>query len=178
MKLFLCLILLSVIGCTSPAHGIKKVYNDREEILSIFNNVSVFRDIRTGYIFLYTYNNDKQNHYVFTTKQNQIFFFRDSIIFNPDVVLRINKEQEDSIIYKKQLTEKVEVYIKEMDGLNISEISSEFFNQGINLKIYMKSKGVLVYVSDIKKITNLEWVNYLKPMKKIDEHWYYTENEK
>lgn len=177
MKLLLCLILLSVIGCTSPADKMKKVYNDREEILSIFNNVSVFRKRLGGDIFLFTYNNGKQNQYVFTTNQGQYFLFRDSILFNPDVVLMINKEQQDSISYKKQLTEKVSFYIKKMDSLNISDVSSEFFNQGINLKIYMKSKSVLLYVSDLKNITNPQWLNYLKSMKKVDDHWYYAKQD-
>jgi hypothetical protein len=171
------LISLSFIGCTSSPDEIKKVYNDREEILSIFNNVSVFTKRLGGNIFLYTYNGGKQNQYVFTTNQNRYFLFRDSILFNPDVVLRINKDQKDSINYKKQLGEKVRFYIKKMDSLNISDISSEFFSHGIDFKIHMKTTGVLVYVPDIKKVDNPQWVNYIKSMRKFDENWYYSNED-
>jgi hypothetical protein len=146
--LSLCLMFLSITGCTSSGNEIKKVYTDKEEILSIFNNVSVFRKRLRGHIFLYTYNGGKQNQYVFTTNQNRYFLLRDSISFTPDVVLTIDRDQENSINYKKQLGEKASFYIKKMDSLNIGDISSEFFSYGIDFKIYMKTKGVLIHVPD------------------------------
>jgi hypothetical protein len=153
----------------------KQVYEDRKEILQMFNNVSVFRDERTQTAFLYTYNNGKKNEYFFDLKDNHCSFFRDSVLFNPDSVLLIDKERNPS--YRKQIAVKAEFYLKKMDSLGIKEISSEFIPQGITLKIYMKSKAVLVYVANPNAVKNQEWINYLGSMKKFDDHWYYAKQD-
>jgi hypothetical protein len=176
MKLLLFLITLSSISCTNYVNEMKHVYNDKEEILQVFRNVSVFRDQRKDYAFLYTYNNDKQNQYIFSKGQDGYSFERDSILVAPDEVLGITGKQSN-LDYKQQLNEKLKFYLGKMDSLSISDISSDFIPQGITLKVYMKSKAILVYVANPNNVTNPEWVNYLKSMKKFDEHWYYAKQD-
>lgn len=177
MKLLLLLAALSCIGCKSYVNEMKQVYDDRQRVIQMFSNVSVFRDQRTSYTFLYTYNNGKQNQYVFSHTQNGYSFLRDSTLFSPDKILDIASEY-DSSAYKRQLEDKIAFYLQKMDSLNISDVSSEFIPQGITLKIYMKSKAILIYVADPKIVNNPEWINYLKSMKKFDDHWYYAKKDR
>lgn len=178
MKLLWSLILMSIIGCTaSPDMNIKNVYEKRAEIVSTFTKESVFRKRMGDYIFLHTYNGDKRNEYVFSMKADTVFLLRDSLLFSPDSILGINQNGQDSSVYKEQLIDRLRLYLKKMDSLKISDISSEFFKQGIDLKIYMESKGVLAYVSDSRNVVNDEWVKYLNSMQKLGENWYYTMNE-
>lgn len=176
MRLILFLIVLSCIGCNNDVKEMKQVYDDKQEILQLFRNVSVFRETRGNYMFLYTYKNGKQNQYIFSKNQNEYSFERDNILFLPDEVISIPGEKNNSE-YKKQLIEKLKFYLSKMDSLNISDINSDFIPQGITLKFHMKSKAVLVYVDNPSSVTNPEWVNYLKSMKKFDDHWYYSKQD-
>jgi len=177
MKLLLLLVIIIIIGCMSPFDkNIKSIYENREEIISTFKNVSVFRKGTENKVFLYTYKDDLKNEYVFTMNQKKYSLFRDTLLFSPDLILGVN--EQDMALYRKQLTDKLEFYLREMDSLKISDIDSEFFMQGIDLKIYMKSNAVVVYVADPQSITNPEWANYLKSMKKFDENWYYAMKDK
>ncbi|HET9056156.1 MAG TPA: hypothetical protein VFN30_04835 [Chitinophagaceae bacterium] len=176
MRWVFFVIALSGLSCRSYINEMKQAYNKRQEILQVFKNVSVFRDQRNNYIFLHTYNNSKQNQYIFSANQNEYSFERDSILFSPDGILNIVSEGDPS--YKKQLNERIKFYLKKMDSLNISDVSSDFISQGITLKIYMKSKAILLYVVDPKNVINQEWVNYLKSMKKFDDNWYYSGQDK
>lgn len=176
MKVILLLISISIIACTSYKHDINRVYEDKEKVLSVFSNVSVFRDERNKYAFLNTHSNGKQNQYIFSKSQNEYSFERDKVLFNPDKVVNITNKQEFQV-YKQQLNEKLKFYLKTMDSLNISDVSSEFIQQGITLKVYMKSKAILVYVADPSSVTNSEWINYLKSMKRFDDHWYYAKQD-
>lgn len=178
MKLLWLIILTSIIGCTaSPDMSMENIYERRAEIVSTFNKVSVFRKRMGDYIFLHTYNGDKRNEYVFSMKTDTFFLLRDSILFNPDSILGVSQNEQDSSVYKEQLIGRLRLYLQKMDSLKISDISSEFLKQGIDLKIYMKPKGVLVYVSDSRKVVNDEWKKYIKSMQKLDENWYSTLNE-
>ncbi len=174
MKYLLILISVSILGCNFHSDKeMNAVYKNREEILSVFRNVSVFRKRMGGYIFLYSCKNGKKNEYVFDRKQEKYFLVRDTLLFSPDDILNIASEP-DKLDYKQQLNRKLEFYLRKMDSLSISDVSSDFIQQGVTLKVYMKSKAVLVYVADSNSVTNPEWINYLKSMKKIDDHWYYT----
>lgn len=175
MRVLLFLITLCVIGCTNYENELRQVYNDRQGILQMFRKISVFRDSKTQTAFLYTYDGNRKNEYIFDLKEGGYVFFRDSILFEPDTILNINRHQNPSYEYK--LTHKLEFYLHKMDSLNIKEITSEFASQGITLKVYMKSKAILVYIDNPNSITNPEWTNYLKSMNKFDDHWYYTKED-
>ena len=178
MKL-LTFLAIGIIGCTATSNkDIKNVYGNREEVLSIFKNVSVFRKGTGNKILLYTYEKDKENEYVFIKGKEKYSLYKDKILFSPDQILGIYRNEQDEALYRKQLTDKLEFYLRKMDSLKISDISSEFFKQRIDLKIYMKSNAIVVYVSDVKNVINPEWVNYLNRMKKLDENWYYAKEDK
>ena len=100
--------------------------------------------------------------------------YRDRLLFSPDRILDVNRNEQDETTYRERLISKLEFFLKKMDSLKISDIDSEFSAQGIDFKIYMKSSAVLIYVADGKRVRNPEWINYLKSMKRIDENWYYA----
>lgn len=177
MNLLLILISVSIVGCNlHPDEGMKEVSKRREEILSVFRNVSVFRKRTGDYIFLHSYKDGKKNEYVFGKDQGKYSLFRDTLLFSPDKVLNIASDRGNPD-YKQQLNQKLVFYLGKMDSLSISDVSSDFIPQGITLKVYMKSKAVLVYAANPNSVTNPEWVNYLKSMKKIDDHWYYSKQD-
>lgn len=129
-------------------------------------------------MFLHTYDGDKKNDYVFTLDQGRNYsLFRDKTLFIPDTLLKINKNELSRSIYKKQLFDKIDFYCKKMDSLHISDIDSEFSPQGIDLKIYLKSRGIVVFVLNQEKMVNSEWQQYIKSMKKFDDHWHYSANK-
>ena len=177
MKYLLILGFISILGCNFHSDKeMSEVYKDREKILSVFINVSVFRKRLGDYIYLYSYKNGKRNEYVFSKNQGKYFLVRDTLLFSPDVILSVTSEP-DNPDYKLQLNRKLEFYLKEMDSLGISDVSSDFTEQGVILKVYMKSNAMFVYVADSNSITNPEWINYLRSMKKIDDHWYYIKQD-
>ena len=178
MKLRLLLLSLVFAGCaSSPNTDIETAYGHREDVLTTFKGISIFRKRTGNSVFLHTYKEGLKNEYVFTVNQGEYILLRDSLSFSPDFILGVNKSEQDSIAYRKQLTDKLEFYLRKMDVLKISDISGEFSKQGIDLKIYMNPQGVLVYVSDSKKVVNPEWSKYINSMQKLDENWYYTVNE-
>lgn len=177
MNFLLILISVSIVGCNlHPDKGINEVYKSRQEVLAVFRNVSVFRKRTGDYIFLHSYKNGKKNEYVFGMDQGKYSLFRDTLLFSPDEVLNI-ASQPGHPDYKQQLNQKLEFYLEKMDSLSISDVSSDFIPQGITLKVYMKSKAVLVYVANPNSVINPEWINYLKSMKKFDDHWYYAKQD-
>jgi hypothetical protein len=132
------------------------VYEDRKKILSVFEHVSVFRTGTLNNIFLYTYKDSLKNEYVFERRHERMFFFRDSLKFSPDVVLNTDKDKySNGSLYGLELIDKLQ-----------------------DLKIYMKSGYIVLYVSDLNRVTNKEWGNYVKSMKKLDANWYYSMTDK
>lgn len=165
-------------GCNaSDDSKARAICNNQDEIYSIFKEVSIFRTNTNGNIFLYTTNGKEKNEYIFTRNHGRYKLYRDNMAFQPDSIIGINKDSINSR-YLLCLDEKVSFYLRKMDSLGISDISSDFIKQGIDLKIYLKGQGVLVYVSDERKVINPEWKKYLNSLEHMNGRCYYSAKEK
>jgi len=177
MKFFgLTFLLICVISsCKDPAATeIRNIYDNRQNIAAIFSQKSVFRKNTGNNVFLYTYKSGMRNEYVFTLNAGDAMFFREKVLFNPDSVLGLIKNEKDKGAYQKQLADALKFYLSKMDVFNISDVSSEFYKQGIDLKIYMKNKSVILYISNRNNVNNVQWDNYIATMNKLDQNWYYS----
>ena len=168
-------LILCINSCSPSMNEIKNVYEKRSVLLNAFLSKSVMRSRGQNYIIFYTHKGGKTNQYFFEDSTNQYSFMRDSIEYNPDIIGLKNKSGTE--LYKQELISYVKPLVKEMDALGIRDIKGDLYSLGIDLKIYMKSKGVILYVSDRKKITSSQWQSYVGSMKKFDENWYYTIEE-
>ena len=146
--------------------------------MTVFSHISLFRKNTGSNIFLYTYKSGKQNEYVFRSTERGINLFREKILFNPDIILEVTKNEQDTAAYQKQLANTLNFYLSKMNVFKISDVSSEFYRQGIDLKIYMKNKSIVLYVSNRNNVYNLQWNNYIASMNKLDENWYYSMEDK
>src|SRR5688500_6521761 len=100
MKLLMLLVSISTIGCMSFSEkNIKEAYENRGTILSTFSNISVFKKGKTNNVFLYTYKGSKRNEYVFTNNQGEHSLYRDKLLFNPDLVLKVDKNKQNGMLY-------------------------------------------------------------------------------
>lgn len=158
-------------GCSSRNQQIQLIYNERHEVLKIFNNISIFKAGRSKSIYLYSYDlNGNRNEYFFEY-DSILHLFRNEIRFRPDLNLDIQVGENDKLIRR------LKYYLLKMNSLNIREISSDFKPLGISIKIYGKDGFVMIYSESPAKITNPQWLDYLNKLKKIDDHWFYDLNE-
>lgn len=128
-----------------------------------------------NHILFYTHKGEKTNQYFFEDSINHYTFMRDSIEYIPEIIGLKNKRGTE--LYKQELIFYLKSLLNKMDSLGIRDIKGDLYSLGIDLKIYMKTKGAVLYVSDPKKITSTQWQSYIGTMQKIDENWYYTMDE-
>jgi Mor family transcriptional regulator len=126
-------------------------------------------------ILFYTHSNNKTNKYFFEIDNSQYRFMNDSIEYVPDL-LKLKNERGGEL-YKQELISMAKVLLAKMDDFGIRDISSEMAGAGIALKIYMKSKGVVLYVPNPQKVPSQRFNDYINSMQKLDENWYYTMKE-
>jgi hypothetical protein len=151
---------------------VQKVYNNRSEIIDLFISKSVVRSRGQNVISFCTYNGSKTNKYFFETDSNQYRFTNDSVEYVPDL-LRL-KSERGSELYKKELEAHIKALLNKMDDLYIRDITSDWSGVGIDLKIYMKSNGVMLYVSELQKVDAPRFKEYVNSMKNFDKNWYYS----
>jgi hypothetical protein len=168
-------LILCINGCSPSMNEIRAVYEKRTVLLDAFLSKSVFRSREQNYILFYSHKGEKTNQYFFKDSANQYHFIRDSIEYTPDI--SSFKNERGSEAFKQELISYIIPLLKKMDSLGIRDVKGDLYSLGIDLKIYMKSKGVILYVSDRKNITSSQWQTYVRSMQRIDENWYYTMDE-
>jgi hypothetical protein len=177
MKLSILLaFMLIVTSCSSDIKEMQKVYDNKTEVMQLFISKTLLRGRQGEKIYFYTYLSGKTNKYVFGGDNNHYFFENDSIEYNLDI-LQFKSHKEDTL-YKYELELSLNNILGEMDKLAISDFRSDWSPLGIDLKIYMKSNGIILYVSDPQKIKVQRFKDYVNSMKKFDEHWYYSRKDK
>lgn len=132
-------------------------------------------EISQLYIFIHT-QPKKKNEYVFKKGTGEIQFLKDSIEYQPDIVEL--KNPKGTTAYLSELSSYVHSLLIKMDELKIREFTSDWSETGIDLKIYMDPDGVVLYVPDLKKVTAPRFKEYILSMKKMDEQWYYSLEDK
>lgn len=175
MKYLLFYITLSAYSCSPNTDGIQKVYNDRNTLINLFTSKSVMRSRGQNVILFYTHKGDKTNKYHYEIDNNQYRFTNDSIEYVPDLLQL--KDERGSTLYKQELISQVKILLNKMDELNIRDVSSDMAGAGIDLKIYMKSKGVILYVPNPQEVPSPRFKDYINSMEKLDNNWYYTMKE-
>lgn len=148
-----------LIGCS-----IHKSEHDRLikiiKLESTFKNKSIIRSRGQNYILYNFYDYNKINKYTYDIDTDQLLAIGDST----QVFSNIKKD------LKNLLTT--------MDSFEIRDVSSEFKENGIDLKFYLKSGESLLYVPDIKVVSNPNWKIYLTNLKKVNPNWYLDNNVK
>jgi len=175
VKYLLLYLILFFCSCSPKTDEVQMIYNDRSEIINLFASKSVMRSRGKNIILFYTHNKSKTNKYFFEINNSQLQFTNDSIEYAPDL-LQLKNERGNEL-YKQELISKVKMFLDKMDEFNIRDISSDMAGVGISLKIYMKSKGVILYVPNSQSVPGPRFKDYINSMQKLDENWYYTMNE-
>jgi hypothetical protein len=159
-----------VFGCSYTNKYAKRVFKDRVFIAKEFLNYSIIRSRSKNTVILDIYKSKLKNRFFFQKgKENEYVASKDSIEYDKE-------HFNDKTVYGKELISFLKKKIQIMDDYDIRDVSCEFRNQGIDMKIYFNSLDVLLYVSDSKAIKNEEWMKYLKGLKKLNENWYYEYN--
>ena len=179
LKFFIYYSLVILISsCAAQDRDAKSVYENKESFLRDFKNTSVIRSRGKNIIELSYRSDGLINKFYFEKQENNIFkLTKDTIQFDlKDAIATRSINREDTIAYNSQMTAMLNRYINKMDSLNIRDISTQFYLQGIDSKIYFNSSNNLLYVSDLKRVKNKEWTNFLRKCEKFDRNWYYEEN--
>ena len=142
------------------------VFENRSVFIDEFNNVSIIRSRGKNTIILYFYNGVNKNQFFFDVDKGKLTLTQTSKKNNE----KLFKEDE---LFEKQIMLLAERKVKLMDKYNIRDVSHEFQNQGISMKVYFNSLESLLYIKDIANVKNIEWLRHLKKIKKLDEHWFY-----
>lgn len=120
-------------------------------------------------VIVYSYNKEGEKNQYVINKNDHYKLIRSKITFSPDPVMNLQQESTQQL----KTIDKIVPLIKKMDSLDIAAISSDFKDLGIDFKIYLHGKGVLLYVSNLRNVSNEEWIKYILSLQKLDEHWYY-----
>ncbi|MRG47037.1 hypothetical protein GFS24_18080 [Chitinophaga sp. SYP-B3965] len=170
MKYFLFLICVCFLACKDKGlpDEINDVYQHREDVLHAFKNISIFKEGGKRILFIYTYDKGNKNEYVFDLIGKKYIFYRESILFSPDTIgLKIRSNNEGPI------SEYGMLLLKQMENLGLRAVTREFYDKGIDLQFHTNAGKILIYVSDMKKIEQSQWKDYLNQLVKIDDNWYY-----
>lgn len=166
-----------LLGCKAPENDVTIVYQARNDLQQMFKNLSIFRE-RTGYIFFHTYSGNNRNEYSAIRSHDRIKLHKIRTSFSPDTFLLADKNANQVGEDEEILSDKLKSYIYKLDALQINSISREFADKGISLKIYMKSKKIMIYVPYREKVSNVEWRRYIEQFNKIDDYWYYSSKDR
>jgi hypothetical protein len=133
-------------------------------------------NIRGGSVNLQIYKGNLRNSYFFDKAADGFKLVSDSLQFPiTDIERYIGIDLNHKSIYSRQLEEIANQLYSKMRQANVNSFSSEFHELGIDLLIYMPHKR-LVYIGDLSKINNPEWLKFIEQSRKIKEHWYLSQN--
>jgi hypothetical protein len=143
-----------------------KVLENKKVFIDEFRNISVLRRGKNA-IILYLYNGPNKRQVFFDVSDEGKFALTET-----SKKVNENLFEKDKLL-EKQLITLVQKKVKLMNKYDIREVSHEFQNQGISMEVYFNSLESLLYIRDITKVKNIEWLRHLKKIKKLDEHWFY-----
>lgn len=162
---FVCLLLLS--SCSSD---IDKVYNNKEDIIQTFRDISIYR--RGESISLTFYKDSLSNSFSFEPTDKSDCEKGTYELISDSIQFKFEDISEFPLGCGDDISECLKFYKNKLDAYNILEVTSEFKKFGIDLKLYLKDTEV-IYVSNIESIKNSQWLNYIKSTSRIDDKWYW-----
>lgn len=160
---FMVIFVLS--SCSSFDYN--KVIQNKKILLRKIENTSLVH--RNSNIIFTTYNRSKANNYYLKEKQGIFIFENDSIEYSPNLFSNISKQNYQSTICK--VVTEISQFTR---SLGIRDYSSDFHECcGVNFKFYLEGKGVLLYVTDIRKL-NGSYLSFLRQCEVVDKNWYFS----
>lgn len=169
------LIVIFFIPCdNSDARKVTELYEKRDTLIAEFKGVSVIRSRGKNVIVLSYHKSEAVNQLFFDKKANE--FILTNYIYQDSAMML--KTDADSTAFKNKMEAELKRLLIIMDNLEITDVSSEFENLGIDIKFYLKGGDVLLFVSNPEAVKNENWANYLiNSKKKFDSYWYYIKDE-
>lgn len=167
------LLLLNACNQSGLSRDAKNVYDNKDEIIREFTNISVWRRGDSAFS-LHIFNDGKVNRYSFRG-DNGLKLQGDTVQFQLNKIERF--KNVDTLGQKNVVRELLAELLNKMNSINVRDVNSDFMHAGINLKIYLWQGGAVFFVRDLSTVTNPQWKNYIKESKMIDENWYYNKKE-
>jgi len=163
------MVILVVSSCSSFDYN--NIIQNKKILLRKIENTSLVH--RNSNIIFTTYNRSKANNYYIKEKQGIFILESDSIEYSPNLFSNISKQNYQSTICK--VVTEISQFTR---SLGISDYTSDF-NEccGVNFKFYLKDKGVLLYVTDIRKL-NGSYLSFLKQFEVVDKNWYFSPKDR
>lgn len=164
-------IIFFVMACNQEDFGddVKKVYDNRDELVSEFANTDILRRGDSAFLF-HVYNAGKANRYLFK-RNGGLKLQGDTIQFSLSDIEKFSSV--DTLQQNKIIIGLFKGLLDKMNSLDIREVSSNRSSVGIDLQFFLKNGGVVFLVKDLSSVANPVWQTYINESKKINEHWYY-----
>lgn len=176
------IVISSFLTCTNhyeTKQQIDKLYNSRKQFIEQFK----FKSILTGgsNIFFTIYSEKGENVFSFerdkqTNKFNLIYSsIKDTTGLKQLLILSSDVFSEQSSI-TREITSILAKDLRILKDYSIRGVTSEFQKNGINLKFYLNSSAVVLYVDAPSSLAG-DWQKYILEAKRLDSNWYYYESE-
>lgn len=165
------MISLSLISCK---RDIKNIYSNRIEILQDFENITIYR--RGKGISIIFHKDSLVNDYLF--EENSSLFSKDTLAFiNDSLQFDLKGLNKSYLIKKNGVKDYLQYYLRKMSKYKIRSINSNFNKFGITIEFDLIDCQV-IYISDVKLITNSQWKEFIDTSHKIDDYWYWRKYDK
>lgn len=161
-------ILFFVIVTSCQRTDIKNILNDKKSIVEKTENSTM---VQRSSMLIYKTKNDfgNINEYFFELKDSVVNLHRTSISYPSEFYdlknEKLNQALLDSIVS--------DLYIY-LNKYHLDGYSSDFSDNGIKLKFYLKNGGALLYIPDMKRIKESNYKLYIKKSEFLEKNWYYT----
>lgn len=172
------LIVLIFSSCTPSDEKItKKLYKTRKYLVETFKDKSIISRGETYYQLSY-YKGQSANTFYFQKKENNLSFIDDTLQYSINEIDAFSSINiSDSLEYVKAVSDEFKRLFNRMRELKIDNVSAEFAPLGIGMKIYFGDYKALLYVDNIRMVTNEEWKRYIKSGVKLDDNWFYVKDK-
>ena len=163
-----------IVVFASCENNVYRIIKDQDEIIALSRNKEIITDKERNFYTLitFTYGNEMQNEYFFNRerKGEKIFYtlFRDSIQFNPDTIINIDKKENKYIENICNYYMNVSHFL---DSYGIKNLSGERYKNSPQVTIFLK-EGILIYKPNVKLINDNDFANF----KEIRNGWYILKN--
>ena len=165
---FIFLVLMIATSCES---NIKRIIKHQDEIIELSRNKVISNSHYRDYYHLTTYTNDNKmrNEYFFRKqeKEEKIFYtlFRDSIQFNPDTIINIDKEQDN---YQENICNYYQRVTQILESYGMSSLAGDRYKNSPIATIYLFKGGILIYHPSGNVIGNKDYEYF----KKVGDDWF------
>lgn len=168
-KVIYFILLFSLVSCVNTnKKNAKKIYQNRIEVLEVFENISISK--RNNFISLSLYNGNKVNDYLFEESGNK----KEIKLVSANESYSLAELHKTYLLKEEGLEEYLKFYLIKKDQYDIQNITKEFMDYGISLKLYLKD--VMIFYVPNKEFLKDNWLKLINRSNKLDDYWYWIEN--